>query len=1198
MAGCAEAGPAKAARKPALTNYHGVVVADDYQWLEDETNAEVQSWTQTQHLMARAYLDRLPARSAIEERIEELFEHASSDYYGARAGGGVIYCLRLKPPASQAALVRIVSLSTRASEFVLNPNQLDTNGTTRIEFFQPSLDGKLVAVCLSEPGVAGGTLTVYDGGTGHRHSDVISRVSFPGGGGSVAWDEQGFYYTRYPRVGERPESELRLFPQVYYHRLGTSEAEDRYEAGRDWPRIAQIKLKTAPDRQHLLASVAHGRGGATAHWLRLPSGHWRSLAGFEDGVTQVDFGHDPLYIEWPADPFLYFLSFKPATHGRILKTPLAQPDFSHAHEIVKESEKPIQNFVLTASGLFIQYVDGGPTETHFHDFYAKAEPRDTKDDEMTGDEEKEDKDEAEAKDSEELAEETPEPAARGGWRRESERGARQEWKVELPGLLAVQEALCVGGDLLLFRVSRYAHPPAWWSYDPIRNRTRIGITPFGTLSAVSFSDVETLRVFATSKDGTRVPMSIVRRKGIRLTGDNPTLLTGASGFGVSLAPGFDFTRRVWLDQGGLIAVANVRGGGEYGESWHWAGSLTNKQSAFDDFIACAEFLIRSNYSNPGKLAIQDVGEPGPLMGAALTQRPDLFRAVVTQAGEFDLLRAELEPEGAYRTGEFGSTAQLDQFRALHAYSPYHHVVNRTAYPGVLLMPGEEADLDSRKMVARLQTASSSRHPVLLRAGDSDGAAGRHGFAERLAKLVDIYSFLFDQLGVEYSQVARGPWAGAVTPTSAVVKARLARAGLEARLALSTSPLLTSPVYTVPMRSDTNQNDVVAFQLEQLRPDTLYHYALEVGGRLDRVRRGQFRTFPVGPASFSFAYASCARTASTSGVFDTIRENHPLFFLHTGDFHYENIQTNDLARFHAAYDRVLFSPEQGDLYRSAPIVYVWDDHDFGGNNANRRAGSHDVARRAYDEYVPHYPLLAGDTGPIYQSFSVGRVKFIVTDLRSERDPSTNRDDAKKSMMGDQQKEWFKNELLSANGHYPLICWVSSVPWIGTKGSNYYRVATNVFGYLHHTTVTNVPDPRAARRSRPPGSEEDQWSVYSTERREIADFIKSNHIQGVCILHGDSHMLAADDGSNSDYATGGGAPIPVMCGAPLDQQASLKGGPYSQGVYKVNFQKGEGAFGWVTIVDRRDEIELRYSGRNLRNEEKISLRFTVPARGMSP
>ena len=466
--------------------------------------------------------------------------------------------------------------------------------------------------------------------------------------------------------------------------------------------------------------------------------------------------------------------------------------------------------------------------------------------------------------------------------------------------------------------------------------------------------------------------------------------------------------------------------------------------------------------------------------------------------------------------------------------------------------------------------------------------------EHIQQLADVYAFLCDQLGIEYSVIDRGPWSGAITPTSAVIKAKLVREGMNTRLLVSTNPTLSKPVYFGSVRSETNHGDIVRFAVENLLPDTRYHYGLEIDGRLDRKKSGEFLTFPPpGPASFSIAFASCARTGSTSDVFDRIRDHHPLFYMNMGDFHYLNIQTNDRARFRAAYDAVLASPQQAELYRHVPFVYVWDDHDFGGNNSNRKASSHEAARLTYDEYVPHYPLplaLSGDERPICQSFSVGRVKFILTELRSERDDVRKKDNGAKTMMGAKQKVWLKKELIEAKGKYPLICWVSSVPWIGQAGTNvYHGIKTNQFGFIHHTNLIENAG-SSTNRNRVP-ADEDYWSVFSAERREMADFIKSNHIRGVCILHGDSHMLAADDGSHSDYATGGGAPLPVMCAAPLDQEASIKGGPYSQGIYRM--KPGEGGFGLLTVTDKGDSIDVAYSGRNNKDEEKISLKFTVPA-----
>ena len=441
---------------------------------------------------------------------------------------------------------------------------------------------------------------------------------------------------------------------------------------------------------------------------------------------------------------------------------------------------------------------------------------------------------------------------------------------------------------------------------------------------------------------------------------------------------------------------------------------------------------------------------------------------------------------------------------------------------------------------------------------------------------------------------RGPICGAVTDTSAWVKAKLRYRGASARLIVSQSVDLSEPRYFGPMTALVDRGNMVEFRATELEPNTRYFYALEVNGVVQTNWLSMFGTFPPAdqPASFNFAYGSCAETGSRNPVFDTIRLLRPLFFMNDGDFHYLNITSNALVKFRMAYDEVLASPQQALLYRSTPLVYVWDDHDFAGNNSTRRAPSHFAARYVYEEYVPHYPMPAGlGNVPIYQSFTVGRVKFILTDLRSERDDPQSPEGPGKTMMGVQQKEWFKSELLSAKGKYPLIFWVSSVPWIGTAGVNYYPLRDGVLGFIHHTNAALFKkDPATAEDERKVRNSADFWGAFAHERTEIANFIRDNQITGLCILHGDAHMLAADDGSHSDYASGGGARIPVMAAAPLDQTPSIKGGPYSQGVYQC--RKGEGCFGYVQVRDHGARIDVRYSGRNFLNEEKVALQFSVP------
>jgi phosphodiesterase/alkaline phosphatase D-like protein len=441
-------------------------------------------------------------------------------------------------------------------------------------------------------------------------------------------------------------------------------------------------------------------------------------------------------------------------------------------------------------------------------------------------------------------------------------------------------------------------------------------------------------------------------------------------------------------------------------------------------------------------------------------------------------------------------------------------------------------------------------------------------------------------------VELGPWSGALTPTSAVVKAKIAANLTQVGLAVSRNADLSHPFFVAPEKRESR---VASFHVQKLEPNQYYYYAVEAGGQLDLQHRGRFRTYPAGPTSFTFAFASCARTASSHPVFDTILRNNPLFFMNIGDLHYLDIHENNVDRFRAGYDLVLSSRTQSNLYRYIPFVYMWDDHDFGGNNSSAAVNVHEAARLTYQEYLPHYPLVAGSGNvPIHHAFTVGRVRFILTDLRSARTPITAPDDINKTMLGYAQKQWLKSELVAAKGKYPLVFWVSTVPWLGTTGTNYYPLPVTYAGYAHHRNLPPLPisQGRVFTQGANLPPPEDHWSLFSTERRELADFIKQNSITGLCIVHGDAHMLAADDGSNADYATGGGAPIPVIAAAPLDQGASIKGGPYSQGIYKA--PHGEGCFGLVRVLDQGDKIRVIFSGRNHHNAEKVALQFEVTAR----
>ena len=321
-------------------------------------------------------------------------------------------------------------------------------------------------------------------------------------------------------------------------------------------------------------------------------------------------------------------------------------------------------------------------------------------------------------------------------------------------ILPLPEASGVGGLLeaggrLVFRQTSFVAPSAWMSYDPADGALKR--TALFNTSPVDFSDIEAVREFAMSKDGTKVPVSILRRKGTKLDGSNPALLHAYGGYGISMRPFFDFENRLWFDRGGIYVVANLRGGGEYGEEWHLAGNLTKKQNVFDDFAACAQHLITRGYTRPEKLAVEGGSNGGLLMGAFLTQHPALARAVVAHVGLYDMLRVELDPNGAFNVTEFGTVKDPAHFRALHAYSPFHNVKDGTKYPAVFFLAGETDGrvnpAHSRRMTARLQVATASENPILVRLSAASGHGMGTALSEKIAQQADVFAFLFDQLGM-------------------------------------------------------------------------------------------------------------------------------------------------------------------------------------------------------------------------------------------------------------------------------------------------------------------------------------------------------------------------------------------------------------------------------------------------------------------
>ena len=695
--------PPDTPKRPVTDVYQGLKVTDDYRWLENWDDPQTKQWSAAENARSREYLDHLVLRPAVKARLTQLSRSRSSRYFDLQFRGGMLFAMKYQPPQEQSMLVALPSADNPdKAKVTFDPNSASSKGSVAIDFYVPSLDGKFVAAAVSENGSEDSSAVIFEVATGKKLADVVPRVNFATAGGSIDWkaDSSGFYYTRYPQGKERAAEDADFYQQVYFHKLGTSPAQDVYMIGKEFPRIAEIQLRTSDDGRWLVASVANGDGGQFEHYVMDASGHWTQVTHLDDGIVAAKVG--------PNDA-LYLLSRKDAPRGKILRLsspnlPLSQAKVAVPESSGSESEEggraSIESFVPASGRLYVMDMMGGPSRVRVFDDHDR-----------------------------------PLPAP------------------PLPPVSGVDEAVAIGGGNLLFRVSTYLAPPAWYRFDSASGNS--ARTALSETSTFKLDDFEVVREFAASKDGTRVPLNILRRKGTKLDGSHPTLLYGYGGFDISETPRlFRFLTAIWLDQGGIFVDTNLRGGGEYGEEWHQAGKLTRKQNVFDDFIACAQYLIDHKYTSPQRLAIFGGSNGGLLMGAALTQRPDLFRAVVSEVGIYDMLRIELDPNGAFNTTEFGTVKDPAQFKALYAYSPYQHVKDGTAYPAILFMTGDNDHrvnpMQSRKMTARLQAASNSGRPILLRTSSTAG----HGFGTAVDEVIeqdaDVLTFLFDQLGVHYT----------------------------------------------------------------------------------------------------------------------------------------------------------------------------------------------------------------------------------------------------------------------------------------------------------------------------------------------------------------------------------------------------------------------------------------------------------------
>lgn len=693
--------PAPVAKvQPVTDTYFGTKVVDPYRWMEKD-GPQLAAWMKGQNAHARAVLATIPERDALQKEVEAA-DAKGTDVFGVFHAGSSWFFLQLKPGESLATLdVRLASGKTRV---LVDPNTMAKKGTHfAISWYTPSFDGKYVAYAVAAGGSERATLHVMKVKTGKQLAEAITRTDGDFGFVPVAWrpDGKSFYYYRLRKLGPKdPPSGKFLQSRAYLHVLGEHPDGDGDQAVFGYGVDPQVPF--TPDQDALIVTrpgsdyafgvqtrnetfdVITGLWVAKISELGTSPHPWKRVSGEDGGLEDFDVHGDSLYL----------LTHKDAPRLKVLVTSLSKPDLAHAKVVVPESDKVVKALVAVNDGLYLHCLVAGLGEID-------RVPYD---------------------------------------------GGKAE-VVHLPFSGSVYGLTGAGGaGGVAFVLTSWTESPRW--YTAIGGKVAdTGLEPRYPLD---YSEFESSEVMATSYDGTRVPLSIVMKKGTKLDGSHPTLLIGYGSYGFDMDPAFLPAYRPWLARGGILAVAHVRGGGELGEGWHQAGMKLRKLNTVFDYIACAQYLVDKGYTSPSHLGGRGTSAGGVTIGGAITWRPDLFGAAIDAVGMTDTLRVETTPNGPPNIVEFGSTKTVDGFHGLYAMSAYAHVRDGVAYPAVLCLTGANdprvAPWIVAKMAARLQAATSSGKPVLLRVDYDAGHGIGSTRVQRDSQLADEFAFLLWQLG--------------------------------------------------------------------------------------------------------------------------------------------------------------------------------------------------------------------------------------------------------------------------------------------------------------------------------------------------------------------------------------------------------------------------------------------------------------------
>lgn len=666
--------------------FHGTAVPDPYRWLEDADSPESQAWIKAENKVTFDWLEQIPARPRIKDRLTALWNY---ERYGQPFKRGGRYFYTKNDGLQNQSVWYWTDSLTGEPRVLLDANSLSPDGTIAVSGLDITEDGKLLAYGLSTSGSDWTEWRVRDIDTGKDRDDLIKWVKFSG----ASWtkDGQGFFYSRYdePKEGEQL-SGTNYFQKLFFHKLGTPQSADVLVYERPDQKEWGFGGSVTDDGRYLVISVWKGTERKNLFFYKdLNSPDAKVVELIKEWEAEFDFIDNDGTTFW-------FRTDLDAPRYRVIAVDIAKPEKTNWKELIPQTADVLQGVGAVGQKFAANYLKDAHTQVKIYDMTGKT-VRDV---------------------------ELPGVGSAGGF------GGRRE------------------ENETFYSYTSFTDPGTIYRYEMDSGKTSVY-----RQAKVDFNpaDYESRQIFYKSKDGTKVPMFITHRKGLKRDTTNPVMLYGYGGFNASLTPWFSPANLVWMEMGGVYAVANIRGGGEYGKEWHEAGKKLKKQNVFDDFIAAAEWLIENKYTTPNKLAISGGSNGGLLVGACITQRPDLFGAALPAVGVLDMLRFHKFTIGWAWTSDYGSPDNPEEFKALVAYSPLHNIKPDTSYPAVLITTGDHDDRvfpgHSFKFAAAIQAAQKGPNPVLIRIQEKAGHGAGKPTAMRIAEIADQFAFLVRSLNM-------------------------------------------------------------------------------------------------------------------------------------------------------------------------------------------------------------------------------------------------------------------------------------------------------------------------------------------------------------------------------------------------------------------------------------------------------------------